>query len=121
MSLEGADDREKLTSLCKKPYKEQAIWFLNATWEGQGQAESENFWKYVHKCADLDLQRKATGYELDELNMHRFLAHFKNKRSTCLNPRAVLSRSKAHILYLLLYSLLCLSVVFTWIVEEMID
>jgi DNA repair exonuclease SbcCD ATPase subunit len=81
MSLEGVDDREKLTNLCKKTYKEQAVWFLNATWEGQGQAESETVWKYVHKCADLDVQKKATGFELDELNAHRFLEHFKNERT----------------------------------------
>ncbi len=30
MSLQGSNDKEKLESLCKKTYKEQAVWFLNA-------------------------------------------------------------------------------------------
>jgi len=81
MSLEGANDRDKLTSLCKKTYKEQAIWFLNACWDGAGQRDAELFWKYVHKAVELDLQKKKDGSELDELNMHRFLESFKNERT----------------------------------------
>jgi len=81
MTLDGANDRDKLTSLCKKTYKEQAIWFLNASWEGAGQRDSELFWNYVHKAGELDLQKKGTGSELDELNMHRFLESFKNERT----------------------------------------
>jgi chemotaxis protein histidine kinase CheA len=80
MALAGGDDREKLSNLCKKTYKEQAIWFLNASWLSN-EKSAEDFWKYVQKCADLDLQKKATGCELDELNTHRFLEHFKNERT----------------------------------------
>jgi len=81
MALAGANDRDKLTSLCKKTYKEQAIWFLNAQWPSIGGQNSEDLWKYVHKAGELDLQKKATGNELDELNMHRFLESFKNERT----------------------------------------
>ena len=31
--MSGAD-RAKFTELCKKPYKDQAIWFMNGFWEG---------------------------------------------------------------------------------------
>jgi len=78
MSLEGANDRDKLTSLCKKTFKEQAIWFLNADWPNNESKNAEDLWNYVHKCADLELQKKAAGCELDELNAHRFLEHFQN-------------------------------------------
>jgi len=81
MTLEGANDREKLTTLCKKTYKEQAIWFLNASWETSGQGSAEDLWKYVHKANELDLQKKNAGSEFDELNMHRFLESFKNERT----------------------------------------
>lgn len=30
--LAGANDLEKLHSLCAKTYKEQAVWFLNSFW-----------------------------------------------------------------------------------------
>jgi len=81
MALTGANDRDMLTSLCKKTYKEQAIWFLNAQWPNVAGQHAEDLWKYVHKANELDLQKKAEGNELDELNMHRFLESFKNERT----------------------------------------
>jgi len=71
-------DRALLTNLCKKTYKEQAVWFLNARWPTVGDKNAEDLWNYVHKFADLDQAKKAAGNELDELNAHRFLEHYDN-------------------------------------------
>jgi len=76
MALSGKGDFEMLKSLCSKTYRGQAIWFLNAFWN-QVEKDAENFWKYTLKLASLDLQKGAEGCELDELQMHRFLEHFK--------------------------------------------
>jgi len=72
MALAGSNDNEKLLTLCAKTHKEQAVWFLNAFW-GQHGGEAERLWGYVQKFADLDLQNRAAGSGLDELNAHRFL------------------------------------------------
>jgi chromosome segregation ATPase len=77
MSLPGKTDFEKLSALIKKPHKEQAVWFLNAFWDTIGQKEAETFWKWILKVNTLDLQKGAEGFELDELNAHRFLEFFK--------------------------------------------
>jgi len=80
MSLDGNTDQEKLNNLCKKPYKDQAIWFLNAQWKTLSN-EAENIWKYVHKFEELDLQNHKEGNALDEMNAHRFLEHFSETRT----------------------------------------
>jgi len=72
-ALAGSTDSEKLASLCSKSYKEQAIWFLNAFWDAYASKESERVWSYVKKCVDLDLDKRADGNALDEVNAHRFL------------------------------------------------
>lgn len=77
MSLPGSSDFEKLSALTKKNHKDQAIWFLNAFWDKFGEKEAETFWKWIQKINTLDLQKGAEGNELDELNAHRFLEHFK--------------------------------------------
>jgi len=70
--LPGADDHAKLQALAKLTYKQQAVWFLNAFWETV-ESDAEKLWKYVHTCADLDLQDHEEGCGLDEVNAHRFL------------------------------------------------
>ena len=72
--LDGADDLAKFGELAKFTHKQQAVWFLNGMWEkGAGEAEAENFWKWVEMYAQLDLKKKAEGCDLDELNAHVFL------------------------------------------------
>jgi len=73
--LAGGNDADKLADLSSKTYKEQCVWFLNAFWE-QYSSVAEKIWVYKHKCDDLDLEKKANGCALDELNAHRFLEHF---------------------------------------------
>lgn len=75
--LPGNSDNEKLDALGATNYKQQAIWFLNAFWDNiSGQAE--DIWKYTHKYEDLDIEKRADGNGLDELNAHRFLEFFKD-------------------------------------------
>jgi len=76
--LPGANDSEKLQALSQKTYKEQSIWFLNAFWETFAEKEAENIWKYTHKFHDLDLNNKAEGSGVDELQAHRFLEFFND-------------------------------------------
>jgi len=75
--LAGSNDFEKLKSLCAKPYKEQAVWFLNAFWDTFAEKESEKLWKFVEKITKLDLQNGVEGCEVDEMKAHQFLEHFQ--------------------------------------------
>jgi len=74
--LSGADDFAKLQDLQSRPYKAQAIWFLNAYWDNISN-EAERFWKYAHKLAELDLQKGKEGNEVDEFLAHKFLEFFQ--------------------------------------------
>jgi len=76
MSLTGANDKEKLEQLCARTYKEQAVWFLNSFW-GDLSEEAEKLWQFVHKCAELNEEKKAEGSDMDEFQAHRFLEYFK--------------------------------------------
>eukprot|EP00007_Cunea_sp_BSH-02190019_P007929 CAMPEP_0174246722 /NCGR_PEP_ID=MMETSP0417-20130205/42214_1 /TAXON_ID=242541 /ORGANISM="Mayorella sp, Strain BSH-02190019" /LENGTH=525 /DNA_ID=CAMNT_0015326575 /DNA_START=77 /DNA_END=1654 /DNA_ORIENTATION=- len=74
--LPGSTDFEKLEYLCKRTFKAQAVWFLNATWNTIGQQEAENLWNYVHKAQEIDIDHKEQGTHLDELQAHRLLESF---------------------------------------------
>ena len=69
--LQGTD-LDKLHELCNKPFKDQAVWFLNAFWSDFGEKEAETIWSQVDLCVSLDDQ-KAQGNDLDEMKAHRFL------------------------------------------------
>ena len=73
--LTGETDNDKLRDLCTRTHKEQAVWFLNAFWEGL-EKHAEQIWSYVHKCNDLDWENHELGTGLDELNAHRLLEAF---------------------------------------------
>jgi len=78
MALTG-DDQNKFRELSAKIYRDQAVWFLNAFWgtpNFANEKEAETIWIYKHKCDQFDLQNRAEGSGLDELNAHRFLEHF---------------------------------------------
>jgi len=70
----------KLTSLTKKAYKDQAIWFLNGFWHKYSN-DAELVWKYVHKFQQIDLQKGAEGNEVDEMNAHKFLESFQQTQT----------------------------------------
>jgi DNA repair exonuclease SbcCD ATPase subunit len=75
MALNGKNDSEKLLDLSSRTYKEQAIWWLNAYWD-KHEADAEKLWSFVAKFSQLDLDKKAEGNGLDELNAHRFLESY---------------------------------------------
>jgi murein DD-endopeptidase MepM/ murein hydrolase activator NlpD len=75
-TLSGNTPAEKLADLSTRSYKEQAIWFLNAFWEEFGQANAEKLWAYTQQMSQLDLDKRAEGNAVDELNAHRFLEKF---------------------------------------------
>jgi len=68
-------DLDKLHDLCKKTYKEQAVWFLNAFWDTK-ESEAEKLWDYVQKLNELDLEHHEEGSALDEMKAHVFLEKF---------------------------------------------
>jgi hypothetical protein len=70
-------DVEKLESVAKMTYKEQAVWLLNAFWETLGTSQAEELWILVNKCVELDSTNRAQGCGLDEFHAHRFLEHFQ--------------------------------------------
>jgi len=70
--LDGKNDAEKLQNLAARTHKEQAVWFLNSYWTNL-EEDAEKFWGFVQKFSQLDLDKKAVGSGLDELNAHRFL------------------------------------------------
>jgi hypothetical protein len=91
--LEGKTNEDKLNTLIAKTHKEQAIWFLNAYWN-QFENEAERVWGYVQKFGDLDLQNRANGNALDELNAHRFLENIQ-ETLTVVSMREALRKTGA--------------------------
>jgi hypothetical protein len=92
MSLKGATDNDKFRDLNSKPYKEQAVWFLNAFWKSYGQKEAENIWTYSQKMADLDKEKGKEGSQIDEFQAHRFLENI-NETHTVLELREKLTNA----------------------------
>eukprot|EP00009_Paramoeba_aestuarina_P009185 CAMPEP_0201520460 /NCGR_PEP_ID=MMETSP0161_2-20130828/11374_1 /ASSEMBLY_ACC=CAM_ASM_000251 /TAXON_ID=180227 /ORGANISM="Neoparamoeba aestuarina, Strain SoJaBio B1-5/56/2" /LENGTH=290 /DNA_ID=CAMNT_0047918835 /DNA_START=60 /DNA_END=932 /DNA_ORIENTATION=+ len=87
------NDLEKLHELCTKPFKEQAVWFLNGFWHDMGEKEAENVWNQVELCVELN-DKDASGSQLDEMKAHRFLERLKDTH-TVLELRAQLRKVKA--------------------------
>lgn len=86
-------DMDKLKELSAKPYKQQAVWFLNAFWatgpafgteDVEGAAKdgdaaddkAEKVWKYCQKVIEIDAKRGEAGSELNEFDAHRLLEAF---------------------------------------------
>jgi len=67
-------DMDKLKVLNAKPYRDQAVYFLNAQWTyfSEHPEECEKVWNAVHVCCQLD-SRGEEGNELDELKAHILL------------------------------------------------
>ena len=76
-----ADDLTKLKGLSQIAYREQAVWFLNAFWAGEGpvfgenEVECENVWDFMQKAIEID-PKGADGNELGEMHAHRLLEAF---------------------------------------------
>jgi len=63
-----------------KPYADQGKAFLNAYWN-EHQKEAEDIWNWAHKFAELDLDKKEAGVDLDEFNAHRFLESLQETKT----------------------------------------
>jgi len=87
-----AGDEQKLNDLCAKTYKEQAVWFLNAYWKTFAEKEANTIWGYSNLMGELDVEKKAAGCHLDELNAHRFLEKC-DKTLTVVSLREKLSKA----------------------------
>jgi len=87
-----AGDEQKLNDLCAKTYKEQAVWFLNAYWKAFAEKEANTIWGYSNLMGELDVEKKAAGCHLDELNAHRFLEKC-DKTLTVVSLREKLSKA----------------------------
>lgn len=82
------DDNAKLTEICARNYKAQAIWFLNAYWNKFGEAEAETIWNIYNIIVELDVDNKKEGTQVDEFNAHRLL----EKMEETLSVRAMRER-----------------------------
>jgi len=74
-------DAKDFTSLIAQPYKDQAIFFLNAYWNEHGPSDAELIWQNVQKFQELDQQKGKEGNDLDEFCSHRFLEFFKETQT----------------------------------------
>eukprot|EP01090_Pellita_catalonica_P002691 TRINITY_DN12264_c0_g1_i1.p1 TRINITY_DN12264_c0_g1~~TRINITY_DN12264_c0_g1_i1.p1 ORF type:complete len:404 (+),score=162.31 TRINITY_DN12264_c0_g1_i1:50-1261(+) len=61
-------------------YADQGKAFLNAFWEDCSD-EAEKIWTWANKFAELDLDKKKEGSDLDEFNAHRFLESLKETKT----------------------------------------
>jgi len=67
-----SDQKSQFLELTRKPYRDQAIWFLNGFWKEGLENDAENVWSNTQKFIELD-SRKKEGNELDEFWSHKFL------------------------------------------------
>ena len=75
MASTEKQDLVLLKALSAKPYKEQAVWFMNGYWNEFFQADKkarESLWNWTHLFIELDPKKKK-GCELNEFDAHRFL------------------------------------------------
>jgi len=72
--------QQSFDQFVKMNYADQGKAFLNAYWD-QHSGEAENIWTWAHKFAELDLDKKAEGCDLDEFNAHRFLETLKETKT----------------------------------------
>eukprot|EP00727_Mastigamoeba_balamuthi_P008630 m51a1_g439 hypothetical protein (736) ;mRNA; r:71195-76891 len=71
MSRVLKEDQADFATLSGKPYKDQAVWFLNGFWDEFG-GQAEKIWKFVECFVALDPER-TNGHDLDEFWSHKFL------------------------------------------------
>lgn len=71
-------DKSILVAISKKPYRDQAIWFLNNCTQLQNNtASAEMVYKIHQECVNLD-PSKSQGNGLSELQAHLVLEHVKS-------------------------------------------
>jgi DNA repair exonuclease SbcCD ATPase subunit len=78
--------KQKWAALVSKTHQEQAIWFLNAFWNGGVKQHSEKIWEICNQVEKL-----GKGNDLDELKSHKFLED-AGETMTVLELRAKLAQ-----------------------------
>lgn len=66
------NDLEKLKTLNNLSYEQQAVWFLNATWDEHSD-KADDIFRYMQLMAEIDEQEGLKGSKLMQLHAHRFL------------------------------------------------
>ncbi|KAL7716638.1 Calcium-regulated actin-bundling protein C-terminal domain-containing protein [Entamoeba marina] len=64
-------DQQKLNTLTKKVFKDQAIWMLNALWPKQKDSKAEELWNLVQIFSEIEIENHENGCEVDEFQVHR--------------------------------------------------
>jgi chemotaxis protein histidine kinase CheA len=82
----AAFPKQKWEALIAKSHQEQAIWFLNAFWNGGVKQSSEKVWEFTKQFEKL-----GAGNQLDELKSHKFLED-AGETMTVLELRAKLAQ-----------------------------
>jgi len=90
MAAIGGELLKAWKDLIKKPHQEQAIWFLNAFWNGGVKQFSEDIWGFNLKFNELTKLGDKSQNDLDELVGHKFLETV-GETMTVLQLRAKLS------------------------------
>eukprot|EP01100_Stratorugosa_tubuloviscum_P002063 TRINITY_DN1475_c0_g1_i1.p1 TRINITY_DN1475_c0_g1~~TRINITY_DN1475_c0_g1_i1.p1 ORF type:complete len:220 (+),score=117.75 TRINITY_DN1475_c0_g1_i1:186-845(+) len=81
---------DEFKEVCRRPYADQAKFFLNAYWPEHGN-DAEICWNYVNKMVQLDTANGKTGSSLDEFWSHKFLEDFA-KTTTIVDFREKVRR-----------------------------
>lgn len=76
--------------LATRPHADQAVFFLNAFWNGGVKEHSEDIWKFVLKFAELGKSGNGSDHDLDEFFSHKFLETV-GETQTVLQLRATLA------------------------------
>eukprot|EP01090_Pellita_catalonica_P016162 TRINITY_DN4562_c0_g1_i1.p3 TRINITY_DN4562_c0_g1~~TRINITY_DN4562_c0_g1_i1.p3 ORF type:complete len:264 (-),score=78.49 TRINITY_DN4562_c0_g1_i1:1135-1926(-) len=71
---------ERFKGFTTRSYGDQGRAFLNAFWE-EHEKDAEKIWTWAIKFAELDLDKKEEGCDLDEFNSHRFLESLKETKT----------------------------------------
>jgi hypothetical protein len=82
--------KDQWLNLVKKSHADQAVWFMNAFWNGGVKEKCEDVWKYVQKFNELAKMGDGSASDLDELFSHKFLESM-GETMTVLQLRAKLA------------------------------
>mmetsp|Transcript_9913 Transcript_9913/g.13363 ORF Transcript_9913/g.13363 Transcript_9913/m.13363 type:complete len:315 (-) Transcript_9913:53-997(-) len=85
-----ADFKDAWTKLVELPHHQQAVWFLNAFWNGGIKENVEDIWGFVDKFREMSKMGDMSPNDLNEFFGHKFLETV-GETMTVLQLRAKLS------------------------------
>jgi chemotaxis protein histidine kinase CheA len=86
----SAEHKKLWQDLVSRTHQDQAVWFLNAFWNGGIKEHVEDVWGWVLKFAELSKSGNGTPSDLDEFFSHKFLETV-GETMTVLQLRATLA------------------------------